>query len=118
LKHFGFSRQKACCCRELSKAILEGELNLETLQELDDNSVRAELMAIKGIGPWTANIYLLLALLRPDIWPSGDLALAKAAQEIKNLPSVPTSESLHEIAQQWKPWRAVAARILWHHYLS
>lgn len=118
LKHIGFSRQKARYCRELSKAILDGELNLETLRELDDSSVRAELMAIKGIGPWTADIYLLTALLRPDIWPSGDLALAKATQEIKNLPSIPSPESLYEMGAPWKPWRAVAARILWHHYLS
>ncbi len=75
-------------------------------------------MKLKGIGPWTADIYLLMALLRPGIWPSGDLALAKAAQKIKNLSSIPTPEVLDEIAVQWVPWRAVAARVLWHYYLN
>ncbi len=118
LKIIGYSWQKAHYCRELSEAILKGDLNLERLWELDDSSACAALMAIKGIGPWTADIYLLMALLRPDIWPSGDLALAKAAQEIKNLASIPSPELLYEIATPWRPWRAVAARILRHHYLS
>ena len=118
LREIGFSRQKTTYGRELSKAILEGELDLEGLGNLDDGSVRAELTKIKGIGPWTADIYLLVALLRPDIWPTGDLALVKATQQIKDLSSEPTPEQMKEIAEHWRPWRAVAARILWHHYLS
>jgi DNA-3-methyladenine glycosylase II len=118
LKGIGFSKQKTLYCRELSKSILKGELDLGELSSLDDTSARAELMKLKGIGPWTADIYLLMALLRPDIWPSGDLALAKAAQKIKNLSSIPTPEVLDEIAVQWVPWRAVAARVLWHYYLN
>ena len=118
LKTIGFSRQKTAYGRELSKAILGGTLNLEELSSLDDTSVRNELMKIKGIGYWTADIYLLMALLRPDICPPGDLALAKAAQKIKNLPSTPVPATLNEIAAKWKPWRSVAARILWHYYLS
>lgn len=114
---FGFSRQKARYGRELSNAIVSGQLDLQALAGLDDAAARDRLLQIKGIGPWTADIYLLMALLRPDIWPSGDLALAKAVQKAKELPSRPGPEALSDIAAQWKPWRAVAARILWHNYL-
>lgn len=118
LRVFGFSRQKTKYGRELSKAILMGDLDLNKLDYLNDGSVRRELIKIKGIGPWTADIYLLMALLRPDIWPLGDLALEKAVQKIKNLSEKPTPESLNEITERWKPWRAVAARIAWHYYLN
>jgi DNA-3-methyladenine glycosylase II len=118
LKSFGFSRQKARYGRELSKAILSGQLDLDGLQRLDDSSARDELIKITGIGPWTADIYLLMALLRPDIWPTGDLALIKAIVDIKNLPETPTPERLLGITDVWKPWRSVAARIAWHYYLS
>jgi DNA-3-methyladenine glycosylase II len=76
------------------------------------------LIQLKGIGPWTADIYLLMALLRPDIWPKGDLALVSAVQKIKNLQENPTADQINQIAEQWKPWRSVAARIAWHYYLS
>jgi DNA-3-methyladenine glycosylase II len=76
------------------------------------------LVQLKGIGPWTADIYLLMALRRPDIWPSGDMALAAAVQQVKRLPDRPSAEQLHAIGQAWQPWRAVAARVLWHYYLS
>ncbi|MCP4142723.1 MAG: DNA-3-methyladenine glycosylase 2 family protein [Chloroflexi bacterium] len=118
LKGFGFSRQKTRYGRALSEAILSGDLDLDSLNKLDDESVRKELIKIKGIGTWTANIYLLMALLRPDIWPTGDLALAKAIQNIKKLPELPGQDEQLKIAEKWKPWRAVGARILWHHYLS
>lgn len=98
--------------------ILNGDLDFGELQNLDDQAARSILMEIKGIGPWTADIYLLMALLRPDIWPSGDLALAKAVEKIKKFSEKPTPELLNEIAQGWKPYRAVAARILWHYYLN
>ena len=118
LRQFGFSRQKANYGRELAKSILNGSLNPDELQNFDDSRVKNSLMAIKGIGPWTADIYLLMVLLRPDIWPSGDLALAKAVQKIKCLEKKPTPPALDEIAEQWRPWRAVAARILWLDYLN
>ena len=117
LKGFGFSRQKTRYGRILSEAILSGELALEKLPELDDESVHHELTQLTGIGTWTANIYLLMALRRPDIWPSGDLALAKAMQQVKRLPHLPNNDVQLQIAEAWRPWRAVAARILWHHYL-
>jgi DNA-3-methyladenine glycosylase II len=118
LKEFGFSRQKTKYGRVLSRSILSGELDFGELHRLDDTAARDKLMEIKGIGPWTADIYLLMALLRPDVFPAGDLALAKAVKEIKNLAETPSTEKLNEIAARWKPWRAVAARILWHYYLN
>ena len=118
LKGFGFSRQKTRYGRALSEAILNGDLDLVALNNLDDESVRKELIKIKGIGAWTANIYLLMVLLRPDIWPPGDLALAKAMQQVKKLRELPGQDEQLKIAEKWKPWRAVGARILWHHYLS
>jgi len=118
LKSIGFSRQKTGYGRELARAILGGQLDLAGLETLDDTAARSELIKIKGIGPWTADIYLLMAMRRPDVWPSGDLALANAAQRVKRLASRPTPEELDDLGADWRPWRAVAARLLWHYYLS
>jgi DNA-3-methyladenine glycosylase II len=118
LKAAGFSRQKTAYARELAASLVEGRLDLDVLKDIDDDKVRAELLKIKGIGPWTADIYLLMVLRRPDIWPAGDLALAVAARHVKRLESRPTPRELDQIGEAWKPWRAVAARILWHYYLS
>lgn len=118
LRAFGFSRQKALYCRLLARAVVEGELDLTKLASLDDDAVRAELTKLKGVGPWTAEVYLLRALLRPDAWPAGDLALQLAVRELKRLPARPTSIELDALAEAWRPWRAVAARLLWLHYLA
>jgi len=118
LKKIGFSRQKTSYCRELALSILNNEIDLDALDSMDDPSARSMLMKVKGIGPWTADIYLLMALLRPDIWPLSDLALASAIRELKALSSRPDPEELDRIASPWRPWRAVAARLLWHYYLS
>jgi DNA-3-methyladenine glycosylase II len=118
LKAAGFSRQKTSYARELASALVEGRLDLDGLRETDDDTVRSQLLKIKGIGRWTADIYLLMVLRRPDIWPAGDLALAVAAGHVKRMKSRPTPRELDEIGEAWKPWRAVAARILWHYYLS
>ncbi len=118
LKKIGFSRQKSRYCRELAQAILEDRLDLARLETAADDEVRAKLIEQKGIGPWTAEIYLLMALRRPDVWPAGDLALASAVQMVKNLPETPDTERLEEIGALYRPWRAVAARIFWHYYLS
>lgn len=114
----GVSRQKRVYIRGVARRILDGQLDLDALPDLPDAAVYTALTACKGIGPWTANIYLLMALRRADIWPAGDLALAVAAQEIKQLPQRPAHEALDAIAIHWQPWRAVAARILWHYYLN
>ncbi|HEX8291493.1 MAG TPA: hypothetical protein VF570_07060 [Pyrinomonadaceae bacterium] len=118
LRAFGFSRQKALYCRLLARAITGGELDLRTLPSLDDDEARAELTRLKGVGPWTAEVYLLRALLRPDAWPAGDLALQLAARQVKRLPARPTAAELDALAEPWRPWRAVAARLLWLHYLE
>src|SRR5918998_367112 len=118
LRAFGFSRQKALYCRLLARAVLDGELDLQKLSSLSDDEARAELTRLKGVGAWTAEVYLLRALLRPDAWPAGDLALQLAAQRVKRLPARPTAAELDALAEAWRPWRAVAARLLWLHYLE
>lgn len=118
LKTVGFSRQKATYSRHLAQSIIDGSLNLEALCAMDDESVRCELTKIKGIGLWTAEVYLLMALGRPDAWPRGDLGLAIAVQRVKQLEKRPTPEMLEEMGERWRPWRAVAARLYWHYYLS
>jgi DNA-3-methyladenine glycosylase II len=118
LKMFGFSRQKTSYGRNLACAIIDGRLDIVALTEQDDTEAKGQLMEIKGIGSWTADIYLLMALGRPDIWPSGDLALATAVQKLKGMATRPSPEELDTLSLKWKPWRAVAARILWHYYLS
>ena len=118
LRAAGFSRQKTGYARALAQAILDGAFDPDGLADLDDDGVRCELTALKGIGPWTAEIYLLMVLRRPDAWPAGDLALAAAAQQVKGLAARPSPAELVELAEAWRPWRAAAARILWHHYLS
>ncbi len=113
-----FSRQKTVYARDLATRIVEGKLDLKTLENLPDSQVKIELKQIKGIGDWTSDIYLLMALLRPDVMPKGDLALHIAWQKLKKLDARPTSDGFLEIAEKWKPFRAVAARLLWHFYLS
>jgi DNA-3-methyladenine glycosylase II len=118
LKSVGFSRQKTSYVRGLAEAVLDGKLDLTTLETLPDDRVKHELKKLKGIGDWTSDIYLLMALQRPDVMPKGDLALHIAWQNLKNLEQRPSSEEFLEIAEKWKPLRAVAARLLWHFYLS
>ncbi len=118
LKACYFSRQKTVYARELSKAILDGSLNLKSLEKLPDAEAKHELKKIKGIGDWTADIYLLMALLRADVMPKGDLALHVAWKRLKKLEHAPRSDEFQQIAEKWKPFRAAAARLLWHFYLS
>jgi DNA-3-methyladenine glycosylase II len=117
MRQLGFSRQKAHYTRLLAGAIHRKEFSLQRLHDLEDKLVREQLIALKGIGPWTADIYLLSALRRPDIWPTGDLALATAVQEVKRLRKRPSPEKLEKMSTPWRPWRAVAARLFWHAYL-
>ncbi len=117
LRAIGFSRQKASYVRGVAHGIMCGELELEALEHMNDDDARKILTRERGVGAWTADVYLLFSLRRPDAWPSGDLALAKAIQELRGLATIPGSEAVDVIADRWRPWRAVAARILWHHYL-
>src|SRR5437868_5092633 len=117
MRGLGFSRQKTHYTRLLAEAIHRKQFALHKLHELEDKLAREQLMALKGIGNWTADIYLLSALRRPDIWPIGDLALATAVQEVKRLRKRPSPERLETMSKPWRPWRAVAARLFWHAYL-
>lgn len=118
LKACYFSRQKTVYARELAKAILNGDLDLEKLEKLSDSDVKTELKKIKGIGDWTSDIYLLMAMLRVDVMPKGDLALHVAYKKLLKLEHAPNSDEFQIIAEKWTPFRAVAARLLWHFYLS
>lgn len=118
LKRFGFSRQKAGYCRELAARLLEGSVDLEALESIDDQAARARLMELRGIGPWSADIYLLMALRRADIWPEGDLALKAAVQQVKALPGDVDQQGWQALSEDWKPWRSVAARVFWMDYLD
>ncbi len=116
LRTVGFSGQKAGYARTLATAMLDG-FDLAELDALPNDEVRTALIAMPGIGPWTADIYLTMCLLRPDVWPHGDLALATSARDLLELEDRPTFAELAAIAERWHPYRAVAARILWHDYL-
>lgn len=114
----GLTRQKATYCVGLAHEMLAGRVDLSKIARADDTIARGQLLAIPGIGPWSADIYLLMALRRPDVWPDGDLALPRAAMQVLKLRTVPSQERLSRLARKWTPWRAVAARILWHFYIS
>ena len=116
VRAIGFSRQKAGYARDLALALTDG-FDLDALAALPDDEVRALLVAHRGIGRWTADVYLTMCLLRPDVWPYGDQALATAAMEIVGSRQRPTFAQLTQTAERWHPYRAVAARMLWHHYL-
>lgn len=118
LKAAGFSRQKTRYCRQLAEAIVGGRFDIERLANLDDLTARQALLELDGIGPWTADIYLLMALRRADVWPASDLALMTAVHSVKRLSSRPSPQEMEALSQDWRPWRAVAAHILWHDYLS
>lgn len=118
LREIGFSRQKARYARALAVAIEDGSLDLDRLDELADDEVDRALRAIPGIGPWTSSIYRLSALGRPDAWPAGDLAVIVAIADLWQLPEPPSPLGTTQRAEAWRPWRAVAARLLWQQYLG
>ena len=112
----GLSRPKQRTFLALCAAIAENGLDLEQLCDLDAQIATQHLTDIKGIGPWTAEIYLMFCAGHPNIFPAGDLALQEAIKLAKNLDERPTEKQCRTIAQDWAPWRAVAARILWDYY--
>ncbi|MFL5582543.1 MAG: DNA-3-methyladenine glycosylase family protein [Gemmatimonadaceae bacterium] len=118
LRARGLTRQKARYVVEIAERIERGDLRLHLLRARSDEDAAAELTRVPGIGSWTAGIYLLMALRRPDVWPPGDLALHKAIAALRGLPRVPSSLEAARIAAEWAPHRAAAARILWHGYLA
>jgi len=117
LREIGFSRQKAGYARDLAVALIDG-FDLTALEHESDDEVRRSLSGLRGIGRWTSDVYLTMCLLRPDVWPHGDQALATGAMELLALPERPTFDELEALAERWHPYRAVAARIIWHHYLG
>ncbi|MGI9462301.1 MAG: DNA-3-methyladenine glycosylase family protein, partial [Aestuariivirgaceae bacterium] len=110
------SGPKLNAMRALSNYVADGTLDLDALHGLDDTEVTASLTQVKGIGDWTAQIYLLACLGRPDAWPAGDVALQTAAQQVFDLPERPKAKQMIELAEDWQPLRAVAARLLWAYY--
>jgi len=118
LLSLGVTRQKARYLVGLAARLESGAVSLERIARMPDASAGATLVQIPGIGPWTAGVYLLMALRRPDVWPPGDLGLHQSMAEIRGSSVVPTSDAAAAFAMRWRPWRAVAARMLWHSYLS
>lgn len=116
LRQFSLSRQKASYCLNLALHVVDGSLEVDRLDKLSDEEVCRQLIQVKGIGSWTAEIYCLFCLRRPDLMPSGDLALQVGTQHLKNLAARPTAAQLADIAQAWKPWRSLAAQLLWAYY--
>ncbi len=113
-----FSRQKILYARELAEAVKARRLRLRSLSEAPDEEVRAELKKIKGIGDWTVDVYLMHALQRPDLFPMGDVALVNSLREAKGLERGATREEMLAIAEAWRPYRSVAAMMLWHAYIQ
>lgn len=118
LRKIGFTRQKAVYCHGLAARVLDGSLDLGAVARLPDDDGREALLAVPGLGPWSVDIYYLMALRRPDIWPQGDLALAASLRLVKRLRALPSSRQQRALSDRWRPWRSVAARILWSHYLA
>lgn len=118
LKLQGLTRQKTAYCLHLAQSLNEKSLRLSQLSRMSDAEVRAALMEIKGIGSWSADVYLLMALRRADIWPASDLALQIAMMKLKGLSFRPNPNQLDEMAEPWRPYRSVAARMLWQYYLA
>jgi DNA-3-methyladenine glycosylase II len=116
LRNLGLTRAKARSFHAISEAIQGGALNFESLHHMPDQDVLKKLILLPGIGPWTADIYLLSALGRADACPAGDLALQVAAQDLFAMKDRPTPKDFLTKAENWKPWRSVAARLLWSHY--
>lgn len=113
-----FSRQKTTYTKYLAEAIISGRINLAELEHLPDEVIRTKLTALKGIGNWTADVYLMFVLQHADIFPVGDLAAVNALKRVKKLPKETTREELIAMAEQWQPYRTVASMLLWHYYLS
>jgi DNA-3-methyladenine glycosylase II len=113
-----FSRQKTVYARHLATAMLDRKINLRKYNDYHDDLIREQLIQVKGIGNWTADIYLLFALQRTDVFPVGDLAMVNALKEVKNLRGTVSKEKIIKIAMKWKPNRSIATMMLWHYYIQ
>lgn len=118
LRAAGLTRQKTAYLQEAACAVAGGHLRLAALARMDDAGVHEALTAVKGIGRWSADVWLLMVLRRPDPWPVGDRALQVAARRLWQLPVLPGQDELARLGEPFRPYRAVAARLLWHYYLQ
>ena len=118
LRGLGLSRQKTRYGRSLAEEVASGRLDFGRLEALGDDAVRAALVRLTGVGRWTAEVYLLMALSRPDVFPAQDLALLVALERFKGLSARPTPAAALELAEAWRPYRSSAAFLLWHAYLE
>ncbi|HXT82652.1 MAG TPA: DNA-3-methyladenine glycosylase 2 family protein [Acetobacteraceae bacterium] len=116
LRGVGFSRPKVVHARALATAFLDGTLEQERLAAMEDEAAIEAIASVRGLGRWTAEVYLLFALGRPDVFPAGDIALAASVAHLKGLPARPAPAALRDYAEQWRPARSLAARLLWHHW--
>jgi len=116
LKRIGLSAPKIRTLKAVAKAVVDGTLDFDALAALPADEAHARLTAVHGIGPWTADIYLLFCLGHTDAWPAGDLALQEAARVAFALKTRPTAKEMAPLAEPWRPWRGVAARLLWSYY--
>jgi DNA-3-methyladenine glycosylase II len=110
----GLSRAKASYLRSLAEHVVSGELELERFDDMPDAEIAAELIAVKGLGQWTVDMYLMFHLHRPDVLPVGDLGIRRAVERAYELPGLPDPAQLTEIAEPWRPQRTLACRYLWH----
>ncbi|MBX2892617.1 MAG: DNA-3-methyladenine glycosylase 2 family protein [Saprospiraceae bacterium] len=117
LRDIGFSRQKTMYARALAEAVVAQTFDFDLLATLRDDEARAEMKRLKGIGDWTADIYLSECLLRPDILPKGDIAMQEAFRVLNRLPKRPKHDDFEAATHHWRPWRSVGTRMLWHFYL-
>lgn len=118
LRSLGLTRQKTAYCLHLAESLTMKRLRLSQLSLMSDADVKATLMEIKGLGAWSADVYLLMVLRRPDIFPATDLALMSAVTELKQLSRRVDTNQLLKLAERWRPYRSVAARMLWQYYLA
>ena len=116
LRGVGLSRRKIEYGRGIAEAVRCGALDTETFDTMDDDAVVAALTAQRGLGRWSAEIYMLFALRRPDVWPADDLAIQEALRRLKGLDARPARAESEAIVAPWQPWRGVAALFLWHYY--
>ncbi len=116
LARLGLSAPKIRAFKEIAKAIASGALDCEALPDMPADSAHQALCAVHGIGPWSADVYLLFCLGHPDAWPAGDLALQEAVRLAFTLPERPSPKQTIALAESWRPWRGVAARLLWAYY--
>jgi DNA-3-methyladenine glycosylase II len=113
-----FSRQKIVYSRDLANAIINKQLNLNELIQSPDETVRSELKKIRGIGEWTTDVYMMMAMQRINLFPVGDIALVNSMKTIKALPKQTGKEALLLMAEKWRPYRTIAAFLLWHAYIK